>query len=778
MKHTLINADYDYNNSDINLYTRDENGKRNHLKIIDFEPYFYIPSDEHIFSQYILNTEDMDIKSTKNDKITKITVTKPRNVKDLRSQVSKHFEGDIPFPRRFLIDSEIYNTFEIDEGKILLQWKRLKPCQHDCKIRKVYCDIETYSKGKRFPLPTDDDAMVTINGLYDDWTKQYLTLIVKRGVNKTERFADDHIVQYVPTEKRLLEITKEFMESVQPDIFTAWYLPFDKEYLDTRAEKYGIVFPWEKTNDFDSLGAYKKLYHKSNNELSTIVREEELEVPNYQKFKHEMWETNDQKEAILTNKSHVESIVVLDERKKLLDFYWNLKKVVGFESLNETLFHGKLVDIMLLRYYKDKWVLPSSPSSGEKKERKKRRVEKVGGKVLTPPFGLFENLGVFDMSRYYPEMLISQNLSPEPHSQDEMGIVPKLTLYLINERMKYDKQLATLDPGTEEWKQLKFQRNSVKFVTETIIGYFGSEASRVYDLEIFNKVTEMGQRGLLFLQKVCNKDGNKVIYGDTDGLTVNIPSVEYAISYVDTLNNYLKDFCKEEGITRELTLKLDRFYSIYLIKKVTEKINGVIVERGAKKRYAGRIIFEDGKFCDYLAIKGFEYVRRDAPPVTKRIQPTIFDFIFENHKEKVHDYLQTEVNDIKEKYKNGDLSLDDIAIPTTIKPLHEYGGLNKNGKKKGIPPYARGVLYSNQWFGTEIRGGDQIKMLYVSKVKGYPSTDVVSYIDIQDIPSELLEVDIDKMIDRCIKKKIEDVIDLIDLSWDEIFSKTKNLFEV
>ena len=127
------------------------------------------------------------------------------------------------------------------------------------------------------------------------------------------------------------------------------------------------------------------------------------------------------------------------------------------------------------------------------------------------------------MSRYYPEMLISQNLSPEPHARGELGITPKMTLDLIEERLRYDRQLAKLDPGTPEWKELKFQRNSVKFVTESVIGYFGSESSRVYNLEIFNSVTMMGQRGLLFLRKVCNKDNNKVIYGDTDGLSVQTP---------------------------------------------------------------------------------------------------------------------------------------------------------------------------------------------------------------------------------------------------------------
>jgi DNA polymerase elongation subunit (family B) len=926
--HTIISADYNFDTCDINLYTRDENGERHHLRVIDFEPYFF--STEEIHSPKIKRVEKAPIQSIYQDKLFKITTEKPKDVKYLRGK--EHFEADIPFPRRFLIDSGIKASLEIEKGRTLLQWRKIKPSPITNRIRKSYCDIETYSKGRRFPSATDKDAMVTMICLYDDWTKIYLSVVVTKKKSGTEEFASDHYVQYVKDEKSLLKTTLSFLERVEPDIFTAWYLPFDKTYLDERAKVHDITFPWERTNDFDLLGAYKKLYHKSNNELASVVVGEKLNIPNYKKYQHELLE-NDLKDAILTNKSHVESIVKLDENKKLTNFYWNLKNTVGFESMNETLYHGKLVDIMLLRYYHNKWALPSHPSEEEKKKRKLLHDKKVGGKVLTPPYGVFENLGVFDMSRYYPEMLISQNLSPEPHARGEIGIVPQMALDLIEERLKFDLELAKLSPGSEEWEQMKYQRNSVKYVTETIIGYFGSETSRVYDLNLFNSVTEMGQRGLLFLQKVCNRDGNKVIYGDsvigetkvlvvsqgkkrevsiealynefksneingkgvisfpgvdtisidktgklsirpikkiirhkckknlfeitteknksvivtedhsllrfegdlihpyqtkyvnrddliptfdgdlhcqrervkrieslgiidsyvydieveedhtflannifvhnTDGLSVKVPDVEKAKAYVSTLNDYLKEFGKKEGIKRDLSLKLDRFYSVYLIKKKVDRIDGEDVERGVKKRYAGRVVFEDGKPCDYLAIKGFEYVRRDASPLTKKIQPTVFDFIFNKEKEKVGPFLKKEIDNIKID------TFDDIAIPVTLnQSIESYGGKNKNGNQKGIPPYVRGAIYSNRWFGSEIRGGDQIKMIYVEKIEGYPQTDVISYIDINDIPKEKIKIDIDKMIDQCVRKKIEDVLELIDLSWDALFKKTKSLFEM
>lgn len=778
IKYALITADYDYETNDINLYSRNEKGEKKVIKVLGFEPYFYIPQDEEIYGTGISRREDVEILAIDEQKLSKVTTEKPRDVKQLRSKVRKHYEADILFPRRMLIDTKIFYGFEIPEGKTMVHWDHLKPVETEVEPRKVFCDIETFSKGRRFPLPTDKDAKVTVNCLYDSFSKKYLSLIISKH-EKVEKLSENHIVMYVKDEESLLNKTMEFLVKIDPDIFTAWHLPFDQEYIDERVKTYRKKLPWNRVNAFDLLRAYKKLYHKSDNTLANIVKEEELDVPNYQPYKHEMWEKEDLTEAILTNKSHVEAIVMLDEKKRILDFYWDLKKVVGLESLDDTIFHGRLVDIMLLRYYHNKWVLPSNPSGEEKKRRKHAQEEKVGGKVLTPPWGIFDNLAVFDMSRYYPEMLISQNLSPEPHARGELGITPKMLLDLINVRLRYDRQLAKLDPGTPEWKELKFQRNSVKFVTESVIGYFGSESSRICDIDgIFNPVTTMGQRGLLFLRKVCNKDNNKVIYGDTDGLSVQTPSVEYAIKYVDTLNNYLKDFCKEEKISRELTLKLDRFYSVYGIKKITERVGGKTIERGVKKRYFGKISWEDGKYCDYLAIKGFEYVRRDAPPITKKIQPTIFDFILNKKPEKVKDYLRTEVGSIKRKNTEKKLSINQLAIPVTLnQPISAYGGLNKNGKQKGTPDYVRGSIYSNEWFGTEIRGGDQVRMVYVKNIKGYPKTDVISYLTKEDLP-EGIEVDIDKMIDRCIRSKVDEVIELIGLDWDSIFSKTRNLLEV
>jgi len=448
----------------------------------------------------------------------------------------------------------------------------------------------------------------------------------------------------------------------------------------------------------------------------------------------------------------------------------------------DAVFHGRVVEIRELRAYNGKHAVPSKPSTEEKEERELEKKRKVGGWVATPPFGIFDNCGVFDMSRYYAEILIAKNLSPEAHPKDELGIIPQMTLELIEERLRYDRELARLTAGTEEYNTMKYRRNSVKYITEAIIGSFGSEYSRLFDIDIFNEVTMTGQRGIKFIEKLCDKYNFNFIYSDTDGASIQVPDLETAKAHVDEFNEALKEFGKQEGITRELSLKLDRYFRTIGFKKLRERVGGQWIERGTKKKYFGRVIWEDNKECDYLLIKGFEYVRRDASVVTKAIQPSVFDLMLEEtdieeKKEKVTSFLYDEIERIKTDFEEGKITIDDIAIPKTLQQrLGAYGRLNESGERIAIPDYVRGSLYANEWFEAGIHGGDQVKMVYVKDIKGYPPTNVICYISKDDLPLDKIKVNLDKMLDRTVYGKLEDVISLIGLDWKQILEPTHDIF--
>ena len=805
MKYAQIASDYNYDTNDINIYCRDEDNKKVTRIVHGFPPYGYASADNKddlLSIRQVTSVEETDIPHVDDlGPMVKFTTESPKYVGQIRKEsVYPVYEADIPFPRRFQIDHKILSGFETDGSQEILHPDDLKPVSFTITPRVAYIDIETRIKEKKN----------TINCIYDSYTSKYISIALDpKGRRKgKEVIASDHMVIFVPTEKELIETTKSVLLKINPDVLTAWYIDFDLGYLNDRSKHFtGKEFNLSQTNVFDLLEPYKKLYNKGSNKLKDVVVTEDLQVPNYEPFQQKFWE-KDLDKAIIVNKSHVESIVRLDKKLEIIETYWNFKNISGFDSLQPTLYHGSIIDMLLLRNYHNKYILNSRPSTEIRHERDTQmKIEKVGGKVFDPPYGRFENIAVMDASRYYPELIIAQNLTFERVEDGTIGVLSQMTLDLIEERLKYDARLDKLEPGTAEHKRVKYLRDTIKFILNSIFGYCGWSGARCFDLTVFNRITNMGQKGLLFLQDKSKEDGNDVIYGDTDsiflimpndklakemvlpqcnkqiqslinnGISIdNIHTMCYTINYAETLNNYLKEFSSENGFDRNLELKLDRFFSTILFKKVRERVGGRWIERGAKKRYVGNVCFDSGQPVNYLKIVGFEYVRKDAAPITKDVQPNVFGFILDGKLDKLGTYIRTTVNEIREKFKDGVLSPNEIAIPTTLsKNPEDYGGKDKNGRKLTPPDYVRGAIFSNDWLGEDIQASDQIHMLYVKKLPSYPPTDIISYTDESVLPPDL-EIDIEKHIDRTLRMPLEKVIGSVDMSWKDIFMPKRKLW--
>lgn len=738
MKAQFIKGKY---NSDktITLYVRKENGVKTTIKVAGFEPYFYVSANSYIPNHPNLKRiENSEIPSIEGLKLKKITMQTPTDVKDFRKKFKLHYEADIPFIRRFLIDTGIKSGIELP-NRNFVHYKELTPINFSLKPVVCYVDIEAYTK-TRFPNPNRDKNKIIIVTLYVT-NGRYYTVALSNRKEKIEY--EDGVIVFVKSEEDILKFIREYLNYFNPDVITGWNVSFDVDYIMKRAEKKDLKISLNGVNVFDLLSGYKILNKKGSNALADVVYDEEIaEKINYKPFTTEFWE-RDEMDGIYTNISHVKAIVEIDKKHRLTDFYWGLKNYVGLEELEPTLYHGVLVDTMLLRVYHDKYVLPSKSHNIIENE------SKIGGLVIKPPKGIFENVSVFDMSRYYPNIIINYNISPEP-SNEEIKITPRMVQDLLKEREKYEEILSRLEAGSEEYKRAKAKRDNVKYIAESVFGYFGNTSSRLYNREFFEKITTTGQEGLLYLKDLLEKKGYKTLYGDTDGIFVQLDFDE-AFKIEKFLNISLKDFCQKKGIKANLKLKVDRFFDR-------------IIFAGMKKRYAGHVIWEGGKKADYTYIVGFEHVRRDAPRLTRNLQKKIFELILKGEKQKVADLVKTTVK----KFKNGEYDIDEIAIRKTLsKRLSDY---------HPKPDYVRGSLYANQYFGYDIRGGDMIKMIYVKKVRGLPKTDVICWIG--DFPNVSIEIDTEKMIDRTIKRKVEKLLDLIGLNWENVIGGQKKLTEV
>ncbi|WP_281273065.1 DNA polymerase domain-containing protein, partial [Halalkalicoccus subterraneus] len=200
-----------------------------------------------------------------------------------------------------------------------------------------------------------------------------------------------------------------------------------------------------------------------------------------------------------------------------------------------------------------------------------------------------------------------------------------------------------------------------------------------------------------------------------------------------------------------------------------------------KKRYAGHIIWKEGKDVDDIDITGFEYKRSDIAPITKEVQKDVIEMIVlgEDLAE-----VKSYVHDVVTDFQAGEIDLDRIAVP---------GGIGKRLDNYDTDTaQVRGAKYANLLLGTNFNRGSKPKLVYIKKVhpkffrgieeeRGLDpqrnalyrefkrNPDVICFEYADQVPEEF-EVDRDAMLEKTLQKPISRVLTALDISWDEVKS--------
>ncbi|MEF8902418.1 MAG: DNA polymerase domain-containing protein [Haloarculaceae archaeon] len=212
-----------------------------------------------------------------------------------------------------------------------------------------------------------------------------------------------------------------------------------------------------------------------------------------------------------------------------------------------------------------------------------------------------------------------------------------------------------------------------------------------------------------------------------------------------------------------------------------EKLYRRFFQAGKKKRYAGHIVWKEGKDVDDIDITGFEYKRSDIAPITKEVQKTVLEMIVtQGDVEGVTEY----VNEVIEDFQAGNVSIDDVGIP---------GGIGKRLDNYDTDTaHVRGAKYANLLLGTNFGRGSKPKRLYLKRVHSdfferieaerdldpaedplygefRRDPDVICFEFADQIPEEF-EIDWEKMLDKTLKGPIARVLEALDISWEEVKS--------
>ncbi len=707
--------------SDIYVWCRCEDRSKRCIHVYDFKPYFYVPS---LLGDYV---------GIDGERLERVYADEPGQVPELRQKYEKHYEADVPYVQRFMIDSGITSGLEYP-GKEA-SWKSLKPVEAtDVPVLVWYLDIEVLAD--KMPSPERPLYPVPVITVYDSWENTFITWFYHSKAVKADRtfrvsVSGETITWRVKSFRNEEDMLMDFVfhySRVKPDVVAGWNIAFDRDYLRARLKHYDFDLNTNHTCFLDMLEGYKTLGPRRRSyRLKYVTVEEGIESPEEaqtaEKFLSEYRENPIP--LIKYNMRDVWRLIKIDKIYNIIDYFWTLKEVVGLPDIEDVYFTSTLVDVMLLRQAKEEGIVLPSKSKGQKAHYR-------GAIVLEPVPGIHENVAVFDMSRYYPSLIISFNISPEtkwkPYDnevwlfrQDREGLLPKMCRKLLGLREEIEAKMLEVPADSKEYLALSLKSSAVKAVTNAIYGYMAKRRggnSRVYDPQIAGTITALGRRGILFIVKKAKEMGYQPLYGDTDSVFIKVP-FEKAEELANILTREVRRYFKETYNLREepvLKLKFEKYYRRIFFKPKT------------KKRYAGWLVWKKGKEVDELDIAGFEAVRTDVPPFTAEAQRRLFSLILREglNKSKIHDFLRELQEEVRKK------PLDEIALYEGLsKPLDEY---------KSNSPHVRAALYSNMYLGTNFGVGSKVKYVWVKSVKGLPATDVVAFEEPSQIEGKV-EID-------------------------------------
>lgn len=784
---TIAINQVEYSNSPdgpiIHIFGRDRQGKATRLDVTGFKPYLYVPADQAdsipLPPQATLET-GTSYRSIRNEPLRRLYTQRPGDVRDVREHY-RHFEADIPFATRFMIDTGLTGGVCVPQESV--DYHEIAAAEVDAPARTCIIDIECEDE-RGFPDPQRDK--ITCICCYDSFDGDYTTFLLANGlpgeiagkVNegglKNGCFRKDtHTICPYADETEMLRAFAAYIIARDPDVLSGWnFVDFDMPYITGRMEKLGLRsdtlarIPGQTERNalrgrvlFDLLTAYKKMHlsQKESYRLDAIAMEElgEQKV-RYTGTVSDLWK---KQPALFVeyNFKDVELCVGINKKDNIIGFYREIARYVGC-PLDRTLNSSNIVDVYVLKKAFGKYVLPSKGFANAE--------EFEGATVFEPSRGVRENVVVLDLKSLYPMAMMTINASMEtkdPNGELKApngirfkkqpdGLTRSIIADLLKERDEKKALRNTFAFGSPEYLMYDMQQNVLKVIMNTYYGVSGYVRFRLFDREIGSAVTSVGRAIIEHTRRTIEAQGYKVIYGDTDSCMIQLPpsdqetTIATARAIEKKLNESYQVFAKAE-------LNADvHFFSIKF-----EKIYARFFQAGKKKRYAGSLVWKEGKEVSETDIVGFEIKRSDTPQITKLVQMRVMEMILAGEDYAV---IKKLLSDVITKYRAGKYTLDEIGIPGGIgKALNDYDTDDAQ---------VRGAKYANEHLHTEFGKGSKPKRIYIKTVTSkYPKTDVLCFEYADQVPKEFV-VDWELMLEKTIQQPISRIIESLGWNWNDL----------
>ena len=748
-------SSFDYDNQTfIKLYGQSNQGSFL-VTINQFQNYFFVES-----------AQPTSYKSLDGYWVQKIVCETQEKLKikcqEFASQGLRVFESDIKALERYLMDHNIFAQINIEgegllkDGLLTFENPKITPGHFYPDYKIMSLDIETGKDGRLLSLAYSFRSK-TLN--------EDRTVVLGQGV-------DTEDVKFKMKEQGLLEFFQAAVKRLDPDIFTGWnVIGFDFLFLDKKSKE--LKFPLAIGRNHRPLDMFQSARGEWHVKIEGRVVIDGPWSMKMNFFTFESFKLNNVAKELLGSGKDIDEDETFDkwgeierrfrEDKMALARYNVMDATLVLDIFEKT----KLVDLMITRSYIsgmliervggstasfDHFYLPALHDAGVVAPN----VEDVGwarqakgGFVLNPKVGIHPNVLVMDFKSLYPTVI--QTFLIDPLSRFQRDVNPLTTPVGLRFSRTNHILPGKIEELLERRSEAKKSKNAnlsqaVKILMNSFYGVMGSSGCRFYQEDLPDGITGSGQWILKTVIEFLENRGLAVLYGDTDSLFVQLPTIEghdeQAKKLVNEVNTFLKGKLKNDfDVESKLEIQYDKFFKTLILTSARGN------EEGAKKRYAGLSLKDvDGKKVEEMVLTGMEYVRSDWSMLARNFQYELIRRVF--YGEDVQGYIDETLKKLDRK------ELDDqlVLSKRLSKPLEDY--------VKNIPPHARAakILY-------EKLGILKKRPQYVMTLRGAIPV---------ELPHE--DVDYDYYLDRQLAPIADSILGLFGKSFEEMRGPQLSLF--
>ena len=718
-------------------------------------------------------------------------------------------------------------------------------CIPDTSVMNItYIDIEVQSD-QGFPEPSLAQQPVTAITIKNNLDDTFYTWGIG-GFDADNSIVHDKRIEYIRCQDEYV-LLKSFLTHWQknvPDIVSGWNSEeFDMPYLVNRVarvlgedqtRKFSIfnIKPEARDTTYNILGTsqldfmllFKKFgytygnqeSYKLDNIANVVLGEKKLDYSEYSSLAA-LYRENHQK-FIDYNIRDTQLVERMNEKTGLIDLTLTLAHkanaayVTAFGSV-------KIWDTYIYNVLKkhDVVLSPQDQVSGD------RRIE--GAYVKDPQKGMHEWVCSFDLNSLYPHLIMQYNMSPETimdgvlpgvdvetllrrvdlnipkdtcvastgqlFSTKSHGVFPQIVDSLYNERTVVKKKALEAKQRLENTaKDQVFERGqiekdiarfdneqmAVKIMMNSLYGAMSNKWFRYYDIRMAEAITISGQLTIRWAEDTINKYLNDLLKTDGVDYVIAIDTDSLYVRMDDLVNQVMPDETDQDKICKFIDKVAEQKIEPLLTKTYEtlkeyvhaydqrmhmkrEVIASKVIFTG-KKRYIANVLNNEG--VQYakpkIKITGIESVRSSTPQVCRKLIEKTLSLIMNEDEFAVQKFIETARGEFQK------LNPEDVAFPRGVSNIWK-----KQKEGVGVPIHVRASRRYNQLIKElninnkyeEIKNGDKVKFAYL-KMPNPAKQNVIAFPIILPPEFDLKRfIDYDTQFDKSYVDPIRHILDAI-----------------